>query len=934
MENTLALPIGTMLVGDYEIVRVLGAGGFGITYLARDITLDRAVAIKEYFPNDFAARSGADAVHFRSEAQEMDYKNGLERFVSEAQTLARFEHPNIVRVFRYFRANNTAYMVLQFEAGRSLKGWMDDLGRHPSQSELDAFLHPLLDALELLHAHDLLHRDIAPDNIIIRQNGAPVLIDFGSARGEMASVSKTVSAIVKPGYSPFEQYAARGHRQGPWTDIYALGATLYHAITGYRPLDAPTRLSGSEIAPARAVTHGDYRPGFLAAIDHALELKAEDRPATIRPWREALFGLPRAPRMGVRALASAAAAAKPSATPTSHDAAFPHLEPSGRMSPPGPQAATRVMGAAGPIAGAVPPGSEQATPGHAGLAPPPAATMKVETEAADAPRWKPRRLRTEFAADYASQPPPMDIPDTTLPSAAAARVHHEHTGPSVAAPLQTPRNRRASQLAAGTDANAGMAERVAGARRGLMDLLSNVMPTFRKTSTPDLTSPPGVEPVTSLSPSTPQPQEPAATPQTHAVDMPLTADIAARITAPGSSRAEQGPSLLTRAAGWVAQRMPENPRRWLLRSAFSAAWRLAAVTGIVYGLIMLPGALKRVEQRMAEAPVRVDPTPTTTRLGLAQTLRGHTGPVQALAVAQDNATIFSADADGNLRRWRSAQVVTASVTTPRVGAETTADVSSAPAVPPPPLALSRLPRPASSVAITGDSLFIGANDGSLRLMARSDARPVRDLSGHDGQVTGVAFAGSPRRLVSTSVDGRVRLWDARRGRYRTLDKHDGAVLSLAFANRADRFVTGGEDDTVRLWDHNRRRLLQTFHTHASDVLSVAITADARYIASGSTDRALKLWNPDDAGRIRTLTGHNAAITALAFSPDGRWLASGSADNTVKLWDVATGSLRYTFVGHTGVVRALAFLPHGRQLVSAGDDASVRIWDSFVVDPAS
>ena len=232
--NLLALPDGTELVGDYRIKRVLGAGGFGITYLADEIALARLVTIKEYFPSDFAARE-SDGASPRSKESTADYNWGLERFIEEAQTLARFVHPNIVRVYRYFRANKTAYMVLHFEEGGSFKAWLKNLNRAPRQAELEKIIAPLLDALEIVHAGDYLHRDIAPDNIIIRKDGVPVLIDFGSARGEIASHSRTVSALVKPGYSPYEQYATNSKQQGPWTDIYALGATLYHAIAGKRP---------------------------------------------------------------------------------------------------------------------------------------------------------------------------------------------------------------------------------------------------------------------------------------------------------------------------------------------------------------------------------------------------------------------------------------------------------------------------------------------------------------------------------------------------------------------------------------------------------------------------------------------------------------------------------------------------------------------------
>ena len=289
MTNTYALAKGTKLVEDYRVERVLGAGGFGITYLAEETPLARLVTIKEYFPVDFAARDSADDVCPRSQGSEGDYKWGLDRFIEEAQTLAKFSHPNIVRVYRYFRARKTGYIVLHFEEGASFKGWLKGLGRAPRQQELDAILVPLLDALEVIHTADFLHRDIAPDNIMIRKDGSPVLIDFGSARGDIAKHTKTLSALVKPGYSPYEQYATTSTRQGPWTDIYSLGATLYQAVAGKRPPDAPTRMVADEMVPVRDAALSSYRPGFLAAIDHALRLDMSARPQSVAAWRAELM---------------------------------------------------------------------------------------------------------------------------------------------------------------------------------------------------------------------------------------------------------------------------------------------------------------------------------------------------------------------------------------------------------------------------------------------------------------------------------------------------------------------------------------------------------------------------------------------------------------------------------------------------------------------
>ena len=289
--NLLALPDGTELVGDYRIKRVLGAGGFGITYLADETALARLVTIKEYFPADFAARSATSDASPRSQDCAEDYKWGLERFIEEAQTLARFVHPNIVRVYRYFRANNTGYMVLHFEEGGSFKAWLKGLKRAPRQPELDQIVAPLLDALEMVHKGDFLHRDIAPDNIIIRKDGSPVLIDFGSARGEIASHSKTVSALVKPGYSPYEQYATTSASRGRGPTSTRSAPRSITRCRGKRPPDAPSRMVNDEYVPAREAALSSYRPTFLAAIDKALQARGrraaavDRRMARARCWR-------------------------------------------------------------------------------------------------------------------------------------------------------------------------------------------------------------------------------------------------------------------------------------------------------------------------------------------------------------------------------------------------------------------------------------------------------------------------------------------------------------------------------------------------------------------------------------------------------------------------------------------------------------------------
>ncbi len=278
----------------YVLERVLGQGGFGITYLARDSNLDAAVAIKEYLPIDVATRRGDGTVRSRTDDQQERYRWGLERFIQEARTLARFDHPNIVRALSVFEHNSTAYMVMRFEEGQNLGALLEQRRTLP-EAEIRAVLLPILDGLALVHGAGFIHRDIKPENIHIRSDGTPVLLDFGSARSALGH-ARTVTILVAPGYAPFEQYYANGENQGPWTDIYGLGATCYRALSGAAPMDAIARSKGvlgstrEILEPATHVGAGRYSARFLRAVDHALEFSEKDRPQSVVEWRAELLG--------------------------------------------------------------------------------------------------------------------------------------------------------------------------------------------------------------------------------------------------------------------------------------------------------------------------------------------------------------------------------------------------------------------------------------------------------------------------------------------------------------------------------------------------------------------------------------------------------------------------------------------------------------------
>ncbi len=274
----------------YHIIEILGQGGFGITYLAHDTNLDQQVAIKEYLPNDLSVRDHDVSVHPMSEGHRESYEWGMERFISEARTLAKFKHANIVRVLSVFTENNTAYMVMEYEHGQPMDALLKNRKTIP-EDKLKTILMPILDGLEEVHKHGFIHRDIKPPNIYIRTDGSPVLLDFGSARQSLGEQTQTLTSMVSPGYAPFEQYTSKGDKQGPWTDIYGLGATLYRAVIGVGPSDAMDRSEAilhtdkDVFMPASRIAPENYSPAFLAAIDHALLFKMDERPQTIAAWR-------------------------------------------------------------------------------------------------------------------------------------------------------------------------------------------------------------------------------------------------------------------------------------------------------------------------------------------------------------------------------------------------------------------------------------------------------------------------------------------------------------------------------------------------------------------------------------------------------------------------------------------------------------------------
>ena len=787
MTNLVALQSGTELAGEYRIDRVLGAGGFGITYLADEIALNRLVTIKEYFPSDFAARTAGFDAAPRSEQCAGDYRWGLDRFIEEAQTLAKFSHPNIVRVYRYFRANNTGYMVLHFEEGLSLKAWLKSLGRAPRQKELDQIVAPLLDALDSIHRSDFLHRDIAPDNIIIRKDGQPVLIDFGSARGEIAAHSKTVSALVKPGYSPYEQYAETSRQQGAWTDIYALGATLYHAVTGKRPLDSPSRMVKDELIPARDAALGGYRAGFLKAIDKALILNVEARPQSVAEWRGALLAPEPAPapvvagggwfsRTGGKKAKREDAPLEVSAhAPPPPDAPGPQgrmldflegLQPRKSAEPAMPAAAEAV---------AAKPAPEPAKPS--------ASTVKL-----DAPPPPPPFIKAQKAP-----PPPNAAP-----------------GPKVEAPKAKAKS-----------------EPPAKAKGELVRIEKRAEP--RKPPVPRTS---WFQRSRSWRP------------------LLFKGLIGLGVASGVIAMQNKLPRVETRGAALVAsqQAAPVNALPLGEIKAHSGAATHVAYTANSQTLVTAgaDATLKvwNASSNSLERTIELDDGPATSLAVFGtRALSGHANGQTVLwdietaakisSFKRNDAEVWAVTFLGQTDRfaaashdWKTAIWDTASSTPVHIieGHENSVQAI------------------AYVMTARGPFLVTGGADKTAKLWNGDTFELMRSYSGHSDFVTTVSIAPDGRSVASAGLDGNIRIWSTQsRTTLRKLYGHKGRVGGLAFSPSGGWLVSAGEDGKVRLWDLKKGRTARVLPGSLSRQTAVAFSPDGQKIAAAGEDGTVRFW---------------------------------------------------------------------------------------------
>ncbi len=443
-----ALPPGTLLHGQFEVRSVLGVGGFGIVYLAFDRALEREVAVKEYMPAALAGRTATLHVSLRSSSDAETFALGLKSFVNEARLLARFDHPALLKVYQFWEDHGTAYMAMPLLPGRTLKDQRSDTGQPPDEAWLRATLEPLLGALECLHGEGVYHRDISPDNVQLMPDGRPVLMDFGAARRVIVDRSQTLTAILKPAYAPIEQYAEAGSvRQGPWTDLYGLGATLHYLLLGRPPPPATARTLHDDMPPLAEQGVQGFGEPLLRIIDWMLMPRPSDRPQSVAQLREALAGQRLPPRRQV-------AAAPPAAAAWERTVLMPGAgqPPAGEPPPPGGTSAASPAPAHPDLAPAPPPPASSPLPeprrGGLRAGPVVAGVVVLIAAAALAALWRAQRPSADGAsavqasasaassvAAAASQLPGMAA---ALPPAAASAVPESRIAQVVLPGAQVP----------------------------------------------------------------------------------------------------------------------------------------------------------------------------------------------------------------------------------------------------------------------------------------------------------------------------------------------------------------------------------------------------------------------------------------------------------------------------------------------------------------
>jgi serine/threonine protein kinase len=903
MDYREVLQTDTVLDRKYRIDRVIGAGGFGITYQAYDIGLASPVAIKEYYPAQFGMRDASMSVRPRTDGDRPLFDRLRSSFLREARTLAKFDHPAIVRVLSVFEAHGTAYMVMKYESGPSLKVWLQELGRAPTQAELDRLVWPLLDALEAMHRSDFLHRDIAPDNIIVRADGSPVLLDFGASRQVITDMSGTLTGVVKQGYSPQEQYSSDVRAQGPWTDIYALGATLYLAVTGRVPTEATARMLEDGLKPSMTSARTGYRSTFLAAIDAAMRLHPRDRPQSVAAWRESLFA------------AYASGAEVEARDAGSGDARLA----SGVLAP----ATASRTGAVAPSQPRPGPDTQSRRSG------PPAATPATSS--------RPSRPAAETHATGDGRVD-TDIP-TSQPLLARATAFALST-------------RGAMALGVGAMLLGGGMLVALEQRGGRAPAAGNAIAIDSETTRRQQEA----ERHRLNEETQRRAQEQAERQRLASLEVQRKAkedaDRRAREEAERRRLAEEAER--KRLADLEAQRKAkEDADR---RAREEAERRRLAEEAERKRLAELEAQRKAKEdadrrareeaerRRLAEEAERKRLADLEAQRKAKEPAAGSTPPPPPAQVAPRKANIrqtsFAAGAQGGGLYAQSVAIAPGIVVAAGTGGHVrlwTPEQGPARAL----AAQHRSQDAVSAIALSTDQrqFATGTWGGEIRLWTTRTGEAGRRIEdprnkapiaalGYRTETRLIAIRGNGGWNIIDPTRGTIELSSAQTAERRVTAAEVArggrlALVALADAPGEQPFVIEGWEPANAGATNVTGRLIG----HRDWIYAVTISGNGASIASASADGTVRLWDWPAARERLQLAGHGAHVRALAFSPDGARVAGAGDDGRVVIWRTDTGAVVSRLDGEAGTaaVRALAFGTDGRSLTLASEDGELRQW---------
>lgn len=899
LEARHLLPPGsTLRDGQYTVGKVLGRGGFGITYLGSDVARRRPVAIKEFFP-DGATRIGTTVCSPTYLTRE-EFERFIEQFLQEAELLSRFEHPSIVRVYNQFRENQSAYMVMDYHPAPNLSDLLEN--EVLEERRAIGYVAQIGEALHALHEQSYLHRDVKPSNILVYEDGRAVLIDFGTAREYTAGRTRRMTMMLTPGYAPLEQYTERA-RRGPFTDIYSLAGTLYHMLTGELPVAATDRAIGIELPPANEL-NPKVSLRVSNVVQTGLAMEVARRPQTAREFISHLQA----------ALENTAVqvAAKTDETPTLR-VDTPYTPAPDGYPLPETDANLRLTGHEALIhALAVSPSSRWVASGGWD------ATVRMWDTLTGRDVWI-ARLHTSNAWIWCLA---FDPEGRFLAGACEdhrVRLWHAATGEQA---MELDLRTRVTAVAFSPDgkrlacASADNTIRIFDASTGrqLVYLTDHTAAVTAIAFSPD-----GFLLASASEDCTVRLWEPSAGRQLYQL-------VPAQACARAVSFSPDGQFLAAAfdhsAAVWEtfsARELQRFPHPHAVTSlAFAPDGRHLATT---------------TDDRLVQV----------FRLGEADpavTLEPHGGKVSAVAWSAGGELLVTGGEDRTVRLWRMRETL-APAPAPEPAPPPVSLVTPGPEVQrkgPPPSMPTRdrstvsfkghwAPARAVDFTVDGDNLITGSEDRTVRIWAVANGEEKQRLSAH-AAVNCLGVSRSGGLMAAGSDDGMVYVWGVRDGRELiTLKGPTGAVRAVAFSPSGQFVAGGGNDQAVQVWDVKAGgRLKYDLRVHDDNVTCLAFSPDEKLLVSGSEDRQVLVWNVESGQVVARITGHSAAVWAVAFTPDGRGIVSASSDRSVQMWDRTTQKNLRRYQGHKGPVRALAMPRDGRWLASGSDDRTIRFWD--------